>query len=176
MLRPLDPIIGDLLSQIPYTSSLTLSLGYRASDVTNLPPGFGFLVPKRERKHLKACTFVGRKFNYRVPGNLAVLRCFLSGPALQETDESLVAIARGELKSILGLEAEPVFHTIHRWPGSMAQYTVGHAKRVEEIRARLGSLHGIYLTGNAFDGIGIPDCIRLGKQVAQQIVSSHASV
>jgi len=174
LLKPFDPVVADLLHQVPYTSSLTFSIGYRKSDVERLPAGHGFLVPKRERKHVKACTFVARKFNYRVPDHLVVLRCFMSGHALDESDASLLQIAREELRAIIGLNAEPLFHTIHRWPGAMAQYTVGHGKRIDEVRARVSRLSGMHVIGNAFDGIGIPDCIRLGKQAAQQLSNAQA--
>ena len=167
LLRPLDAGLGELLTAIPYTSSLTLSIAFKRADIAHPLNGHGFLVPKRERRHVKACTWVHRKFNYRVPEGLVVMRCFLSGESLAESDSALIDIARGELRDILGVDAEPLFHTIHRWPGSMAQYTVGHQTRIEEVRARAAALPGLKLIGNFFDGIGIPDCIRLGKQAAQ---------
>ena len=133
---------AELLGRIPYSSSLTLSLIYQAAEFDGKRAGFGFLVPKRERQRLAACTFVGTKFPLRAPDDRILLRCFFGGigdeAILKESDESLVAIAREELRRILGLTAAPVFHTISRWPRSMAQYTVGHAARVKEIRDRAG--------------------------------------
>ncbi len=171
-----DPALAGLLTGIPYTSSLTLSLGYKRGDVKHPLNGFGFLVPKLERKHVKACTWVNRKFNHRVPDDRVVMRCFLSGESLDESDATLVEIARSELRDIMGLEPPPLFHSIHRWPASMAQYTVGHQKRIEELRFRVKSLAGMYVTGNFLDGIGTPDCIRLGKQVAETIATAAASL
>ncbi len=172
LLRPLHAELSDLLGSIPYTSSITLSLGYRKATFDHPLKGFGFLVPKRERKYLAACTWVGNKFNYRVPDDTVLLRCFMGGHAGMETDDSLVETARRELRSIMGLQAEPFFHSIARWPDSMAQYTVGHEKRVERIEAILQTLPGLYLAGNAYHGIGIPDCIRMGKDAAGRIISS----
>jgi oxygen-dependent protoporphyrinogen oxidase len=166
LLRPHEPALASLLTGIPYTSSLTLSIGYNRCDIAHPLNGHGFLVPKRERRHVKACTWVHRKFNYRVPDGQVVMRCFMSGESLEEGDSALVEIARAELRDIMGVEAAPLFHTIHRWPGSMAQYTVGHQKRIEEVRSRVRPLPNLQVIGNFFDGIGIPDCIRLGKQVA----------
>lgn len=166
LLRPHEPALAALLEGIPYTSSLTLSIGYNSTDIAHPLNGHGFLVPKRERRHVKACTWVHRKFNDRVPDGRAVMRCFLSGESLEKSDSELLEIARGELRDIMGVEATPLFHTIHRWPGSMAQYTVGHQKRIEELRSRMSALPDLKIIGNFFDGIGIPDCIRLGKQVA----------
>jgi len=166
LLRPHEPALASLLMGIPYTSSLTLSIGYKRGDISHPLNGHGFLVPKRERRHVKACTWVHRKFNYRVPDGQVVMRCFMSGESLEESDRALLEIARAELRDIMGVEATPLFHTIHRWPGSMAQYTVGHQKRIEEVRSRVRTLPNLDVIGNFFDGIGIPDCIRLGKQVA----------
>src|SRR5204863_3444577 len=154
------------LNGIPYTSSLTLSLGYKSGDIRHPLNGHGFLVPKRERKHVKACTWVQRKFNHRVPDGYVVMRCFMSGESLDERDDALLEIARCELRDIMGVDALPVFHTIHRWPAAMAQYTVGHQKRIEEVQSRLKAFEGLYVIGNFFDGIGIPDCVRWGKQAA----------
>ena len=134
---------AELLGSIDYSSSVTLSLIYRAADFDGKRAGFGFLVPKKERQRLAACTFVGTKFSYRVPDDRIVLRCFFGGigdaAILNESDESVIAIAREELRRILGLTAAPISQTIARWPRSMAQYTLGHRQRVAEIRdARRG--------------------------------------
>jgi protoporphyrinogen/coproporphyrinogen III oxidase len=175
LLQSLDARLADLLSGIEYSSSLTLSLIYRAQEFDGLHAGHGFLVPKKERERLAACTYVGTKFLHRIPDDLIALRCFFGGAgdakALEESDESLLSIARDELHRMVGVKAAPVSHVIARWPKSMAQYTVGHAKRVEEIRARANAIPGLYLAGNAYEGIGIPDCIRTGRAAAKRIIS-----
>ena len=172
----LDPRLAELLGTIDYSSSLTLSLIYRAADFDGKRAGFGFLVPKKERERLAACTFVGTKFSYRVPDDRIVLRCFFGGIAdaaiLDESDESVTAIALDELRRMLGLKAAPISHAISRWPRSMAQYTLGHKQRVEEIRERANAVSGLHLAGNAYEGIGIPDCINMGRTAAQAILTS----
>ena len=173
ILQTLQPELSTLLAGIPYTSSVTLSLGYRKATFDHPIQGHGFLVPKKERKHIFGCTWVGNKFDHRVPDNMVVLRCFLGGDALALDDQSLVEAARSDLHSIMGLEAEPVFHNIARWPNSMAQYTVGHAKRVERIEELARSIPGLHLAGNAYHGIGIPDCVRMGQEAATQISAGY---
>jgi len=163
--------LADLLGAIPYTTSITLSLGYQKSTFDHPLAGHGFLVPKRERKYILGSTWVGNKFDHRVPDDKVVVRCFMGGDALPLTDEALVEAARSELRSIMGLEAAPVFYSVARWPNSMAQYTVGHQKRVERIEAILQSLPRLHLVGNYFHGIGIPDCVRMGKEAAERITS-----
>src|SRR4029077_10836348 len=116
LLAACDSRLAELLGSIDYSSSLTLSLIYRTADFDGKRAGFGFLVPKKERQRLAACTFVGTKFSYRVPDDRIVLRCFFGGIAdpavLNESDEALVAIARDELRRMLGLTAAPVSQTI----------------------------------------------------------------
>jgi oxygen-dependent protoporphyrinogen oxidase len=117
-----------------------------------------------------ACTFVGTKFPYRVPEDKLMLRCFLGGTT-EESDEALVSQIRAELHEILGVTVEPVFTRVSRWPRSMAQYTVGHKQRVERIETRLEAIPGLFVAGNAYTGIGVPDCARMGKQAAERIIA-----
>ena len=176
LLAPVDPKLTEGLGGIEYSSSLTLSLIYRAAEFDGIRAGFGFLVPKKERRRLAACTFVGAKFPHRVPEDRVALRCFFGGTSdqavLGESDQALIGIAREELRRILGLTAAPLEHVVARWPRSMAQYTVGHAQRIAGIRARAAGIPGLQLAGNAYEGIGIPDCIRTGRQAAKNILAA----
>jgi oxygen-dependent protoporphyrinogen oxidase len=169
----LDGRLAELLGGIACSSSMTVALGFPDSAFPRPLHGFGFLVPKRERRRLVACTWVGTKFSHRVPGGTTLLRCFLGGAddaaILSESDDAIVAAVVDELHSIVGFRAAPAFSRIFRWPRSMAQYTVGHAARLAEIEARAAAIPGLQLAGNAYTGIGIPDCIRMGKQAAEAI-------
>jgi oxygen-dependent protoporphyrinogen oxidase len=171
MLTNLDGDLSRKLADIDYSSSLTLSLIYKSTEFDGMRAGFGFLVPAKERKRLAAATFVGTKFPFRAPEDRVVLRLFFGGTGdeavLQESDENLVGIARDELRRILGLTAAPIFQAISRWPRSMAQYTVGHNARMEKIQERVKQIPGLHLAGNAYEGIGIPDCIRTGRAAAK---------
>jgi oxygen-dependent protoporphyrinogen oxidase len=176
LLGPVDARLAELLASVPYSSSMTVALGYDAADFARPPDGFGFLIPKKERRRLVACTWVGTKFSYRVPDGKIVARCFLGGTddagALNESDEAILAAVVSELREICGLKAQPRFTRIARWPRSMAQYTVGHPQRLKEIEARAAAIPGLYLAGNAYTGIGIPDCIRMGKAAAEGILAA----
>jgi len=181
LLRTVNADLGAELSGIPYSSSITLNLVYDEAKLGRLPEGFGFLVPAVEGRSLLACTFAHRKFLGRTPPGKVVLRAFLGGMRneglLTESDESLVATVCRELSEILGesvlsAKLEPEYAQVTRWRRAMAQYAVGHQKRRERIGAYAGTLDGLRLAGNAYDGIGVPDCIRLGRKAAKDLVAA----
>ena len=178
LLKPVDAALGDELSGIPYSSSITVNLVYDESKIGALPAGFGFLVPAIEGRAMLACTFAHRKFLGRTPLGKAVFRAFLGGmnrsEMLAENDEALLRTVRREMSEILGArvfsaETEPEFAQVTRWPRAMAQYAVGHKERMSRVQARVAALPGLRLAGNAYDGIGVPDCIRLGRKVAREL-------
>jgi oxygen-dependent protoporphyrinogen oxidase len=184
LLGQVDPVLGEELGGIPYSSSITVNLVYDEAKLGRLPDGFGFLVPASEGRAMLACTFAHRKFLGRTPPGKAVLRAFLGGmkneAMLTETDAALVDVVRRELSEILGEKtisrsAEPEYTQVSRWRRAMAQYAVGHQERRQRIADRVANLPGLRLAGNAYDGIGIPDCIRLGRQAAKELVALGSS-
>jgi protoporphyrinogen/coproporphyrinogen III oxidase len=165
LLWPLDPALSALLGKISSTSCITVALGY--GDLA-LPPGFGFLVPRAEGKRMIACTFVHRKFDHRAAPSHALLRAFLTS-GLDADDAVVLKDVQNELRAILGITAAPVMSRVHRWPMAMPQYEVGHLDRIAQVEQRAGQLPGLHLIGNAYRGVGIPDCVRSGKLVAEAI-------
>jgi oxygen-dependent protoporphyrinogen oxidase len=139
--------------------------------------GFGFLVPCSEGKRLLACTFVHNKFPHRAPEDRLLLRAFLGGSddaaVVQLENEEILRIVRDELRQILGLAAQPLFSRIYRWERSMAQYEVGHLERIAEIERLSAGLPGLALAGNAYRGIGVPDCIKSGTDAAAEALHSE---
>ena len=163
-----DRVLAEQLAEIPYNSSTVIALGFDAGSFPRPLEGFGFLVPRRERKRLVACTFMATKFPFRAPRNRILLRCFLGG---LPDDQALLPAVLDELRETIGLRGDPLFTRVYRWPLSMAQYPVGHQDLVSAIELRLRHNEGLYLAGNAYHGIGIPDCIKMGRQVAQSLVN-----
>ncbi len=175
LLESAHPKLAALLGAIPYTSAMTVTLGYEAGQAAGLPPGFGFLVPAQEKRRLLACTFVHRKFPGNVAKDRALLRCFLGGArdpaALEMSDEEVLATVRRELEEILRFSPPPRFVRVHRWKDSMAQYVIGHAARLKAIHEELERFPGVALAGNAYSGIGISDCIRTGRAAAERLLA-----
>jgi len=177
LLQPVDAALGEELSAIPYSSSITVNLLYDEAQIGELPEGFGFLVPASEGRAMMACTFVHRKFPGRAPTGKALLRAFLGGvrneALLAEPDEALLATVRRELKEILGIEAMPEYTQVSRWRRAMAQYAVGHQARARRVAERVAALPGLKLAGNAYDGIGISDCVRVGRVAAREVLAGQ---
>jgi oxygen-dependent protoporphyrinogen oxidase len=175
MLAKVDAQLSDDLGQVEYSSSITTTLGYKRADLKSCKPGFGFLIPRSEGTRMLATTFVHTKFPFRAPDDKALVRCFLGGandPAvLKLSDEEITAIVRKELKQITGITADPWFVKVYRWDRSMAQYTPGHLERIERIGETLKHIQNLSIAGNFYKGIGVPDCIRTGKEAAQHMAA-----
>ncbi|MGA1987341.1 MAG: protoporphyrinogen oxidase [Candidatus Sulfotelmatobacter sp.] len=181
VLRMASPELSAELAAVQYSSSITVALGYDRQVRQSLPPGFGFLVPRSEGKKLLAATFVHNKFPHRAPEDRALLRCFFAGRNAEEVwalaDDRIVGIVRKELQQILGpqiagLRADPLFARVYKWKSAMAQYGVGHLDRLDRIEHLRRQLPGLALAGNAYRGIGVPDCVRSGSDAAKQLVES----
>jgi protoporphyrinogen/coproporphyrinogen III oxidase len=181
VLRIVNPELSSELAAIQYSSSITVGLGYDREVRHSLPPGFGFLVPRSEGKKLLAATFVHNKFPHRAPEDRALLRCFFAGRNAEEvwplSDDQIIGMVRNELQQILGpqisgLRAEPLFARVYKWKSAMAQYGVGHLDRLDRMERLRQQLPGIALAGNGYRGIGVPDCVRSGRDAAKQIIGT----
>jgi oxygen-dependent protoporphyrinogen oxidase len=176
LLRESNARLASTLEQIPYSSSVTVALGYDASQFAREPEGFGFLVPWSEKKRMRACTYVHNKFPHRAPADKRLLRVFLGGTRDKEVlslaDAEILATVTRELKEIIGLDAQPRFSRIYRWDRAMAQYSVGHLERVAEIERLRRELPGLSLAGNAYKGIGVPDCVHTGMDAAADVLGA----
>jgi oxygen-dependent protoporphyrinogen oxidase len=164
LVHPLDARLSELLASIPHSGSAIWTFGYRREDIRHPLDAFGFLVPRRERGAIMACTWVATKWAGRVPEDKAVLRCFSTDSNV--SDQAM----RADLARLMGVTAEPLFSLCNRWPESMPQYAVGHGERVAEIEALVDTIPGLHLAGNAYHGIGIPDCVKSAKEAAERVL------
>ncbi len=186
LLRPLDEDLARELQAIPHTSAITVSLAFEREQVAHPLNGSGFLVapngqpcalcPSPFALHplsfsLLACTWTSSKFPPRAPEGKVLLRAFVN-EGVTMSDEELVASVMSALRPLLGITGEPLRAWVFRWREAMPQYTVGHYRRVERIQQRLAHWHNLVLAGNYLIGIGIPDCIRSGKEAAMKVWQS----
>lgn len=171
--RSIAPDAAAGLGAIRALSTGTISLAYAVEDIRRPLHGFGLVVPRSERRPINAVTISSTKFDHRAPEGTVLLRVFFGGSRSPETmdadDDALLALVRGELRSILGIEAAPLFHRIFRWRSANPQYDRGHLDRIAAIEAALPA--GLYVAGSALRGVGLPDCIHQSRQTAEQVIA-----
>ncbi len=174
-LEGLDAAIAKELRGIPYLSTGTVVLAFARADVPHPLDAVGMVIPKDERRRILAATFISSKWVARAPADTALMRVFVGGHrdpgALAQSDEALVALAREELGSLLGLRASPMLARVFRYEHANAQPVVGHAERVRRIRSLAARHPGLHFAGAAFEGVGIPDCVRQANEAAAAVLA-----
>lgn len=174
LVRPLSPIASELLGAIPFASTATVSLAYKEGTLGAEVSGFGFVVPRVERRDLLAATWTSLKWPHRAPASQTLVRCYLGGVGreaiLQEDDRALVRRVREDLQRMTGVTGEPAYAEVNRWDRGMPQYTLGHLDRLDTIQRSLDRYPGLVLAGASYRGIGIPDCIRDGADAATAVI------
>ena len=175
LLMPFAPEIGESLADIPCRGAVTVNLSYdRESYLNFVPRAYGFVVPSQERRPLLACTFSSRKWPHRGSEERGILRTYFGGPgmewALKASDEELVEVSISELSQLLQYHEDPLDYSVHRWPIGLPEYRVGHRQRVQSIREALENFPSLSVVGNFLDGVGLPDCVRLGRRAVSKLV------
>ena len=168
--------LSELLLSVPYVSTATISLAYKKERFTHPLKGFGFVVPKKENRHIMAVTWTSSKFFNRSPDDAVLIRCFIGGAMNQklvfQSDDEIIKLVKADLKEIMSIKEEPLFSRIYRWDRAMPQYTIGHESRIKAIEQIVKGLKNIQLCGSAYHGIGISDCINSGNIAAQNILKA----
>ncbi|HEU5117342.1 MAG TPA: protoporphyrinogen oxidase, partial [Isosphaeraceae bacterium] len=163
------------LRSIPYASSAIVQVAYRRDQVSHPLDGFGAVVPIIENRPILAVSFTSVKFPSRAPAGTVLMRVFVGGatqPDLFEMEDAEMGqMVRCQLADLLGARGEPLLLEVARHPRGMPQYTRGHLDRVSAIRQSLEAHRGLFLAGNAFEGVGIPDCVRSGREAADAALS-----
>ncbi len=170
MLRLELPRLADLLDEIPYVSSATVSLAFPRKDIPHPLDAYGFIVPKIANRRIMAVTWSSIKWDHRAPEEMVLLRAFVGGAHRQELvdqgDQEMLTMVREELNTIMNISSPPQKSWIYRWPQGMPQYIMGHLEHLAAIDKITASHKGLYLAGAGYRGIGIPDCINQGRQAA----------
>ncbi|NBD25872.1 protoporphyrinogen oxidase [Paenibacillus glycinis] len=169
LLEPHMPV--DALRAVKYVSVANVVMAFDKASFGVEFDGSGFVVPRSEGTTITACTWTSAKWLHASPGDKVLLRCYVGRAGDEEVvdlpDEALEEAVRRDIRGVLGVTAEPLFTEITRLHRSMPQYPVGHAQATAKLRAQLRStMPGVWIAGAAFDGVGLPDCIRQGKESA----------
>jgi oxygen-dependent protoporphyrinogen oxidase len=178
LLESVDAKLASDLRGIPYAGCAIVLVGYRRQQIAHPLDGFGFVVPEIENRRILAASFSSNKFPGRAPEDCVLLRVFVGGarhPELVElSDDGLRRIVAEELSDILSASGEPRLFHVTRWRNAMPQYHLGHTELVRQIEARVATLPGLSLAGNAYHGVGIPDCVHSGELAAEAILRQPA--
>jgi oxygen-dependent protoporphyrinogen oxidase len=174
MLQNMDGALASLLGDIPYPALSVCCFGYRKQRVGQVLDGFGFLVPSKEQRAVLGTIVDSNVFSGRAPEDSILLRSMVGGARTPELallpDEQLIDRVRGDLQDILGITAEPDFVRIFRHKKAIPQYVIGHAARLDAINEQLLQHPGLVLTGNAFKGVSLNDCVVNAVKTAQTVV------
>lgn len=170
----LAPIAGANLRHVPHVNSVTLSLAFHRRDIDHPLRGYGYVVPRVQRRPILASTWTSSKWAGRAPDGQAVLRFYIGraggrdGIALSDAEIQELALA--EMRDVLRVDATPTRSWVSRWPGGSPQYTVGHVERIAEAEWRVATIPGLAIAGCSYHGVGIPDCVRSGERAAHRVV------
>ncbi len=163
------------LADIPYAPIAVICTGYDKTAVRRQLDGFGFLVPSKENRRILGSIWTSSIFADRAPGGKVQFRTMIGGDgdheSLQLSDDELIEIVASDLGDIVGLEGKPELVKIYRWEMGIPQFVVGHEKKLEAIDRELTRLGDIYVTGNAYRGISLNDCVKQSHRVVEQILA-----
>jgi oxygen-dependent protoporphyrinogen oxidase len=173
LLAPIDPIAAARCAEVPYASSVSVTLAWPRAAVSHPLKGSGFVVARRYNDvRITACTWLSSKWQGRAPEGTVLLRAFIGGShdpaAVDLSDDALVDLAVRDLAGVLRITGRPVMSSVARWRSAGAQHNVGQIARVAAIEARLSTHPGLFVAGSGYRSVGIPDCITDGRRAAVQ--------
>jgi len=174
MLEAADTLLAATLREIPYAPMNVVCFGYARDKIARDLDGFGYLIPRKEGRNTLGTLWDSSIFPNRAPEGRVLLRSMMGGAtnpgAIDLSESEVQARVRADLKEIMGIAAEPDFVRVFRHEQAIPQYTVGHGRRLMALDERLQSISGLFLTGNAFFGVGLNDCVHSSNQIAERVV------
>ncbi|MEN2995026.1 MAG: protoporphyrinogen oxidase [Thermodesulfovibrio sp.] len=173
ILKELNKEISDILKTIPYPPLSVVAFGFKKEQIGFGTSLYGFLIPYREKRKILGTLFDSSIFPNRAPEGYVLLRSMIGGRRAPElamlSDENLTETVLRELKSILNIKGDPEFVKIFRWEKAIPQYELGHEDKLNRIDTILNKFPGLYLTGNAYRGVSVNDCIENSLKLAEKI-------
>ena len=174
LIQPFSPRAATELQAIPYADVQVFGLGYDRADIPDALEGFGFLVPRGEGLRVLGVLYGSSIFPGQAPKGKVLLRVIAGGSVdpdfAQLSDEDALSVVRRELEISLGVTAEPEMVTRIPWPKGIPQYEIGHGEKVKTVMQEVTKFPGLHLTGNAYYGVGVNDCVRDAKRVADAVL------
>lgn len=157
---------ANLIQALKVNSSVAVMLAYRPTSVAVPLNLHGLLVSPVENSPITAITVHSSKLHGRAPAEHVLLRVFFEDIQPKTAED----IAKTQVRQLLGIHEEPLWCTHVDWRLKNPAYQVGHVQHLARIREALPSY--VQVAGASFTGVGIPDCIRAGRQAAQVFANS----
>ncbi len=179
LLARIDAEVSTTLSAIGSASLAVVALGYDADKIGGAPDGFGFLVPRKQGLRMLGCLWDSSLFPGRAPDGKVLLRVMIGGAhdadIVDLADEAMLDVVTRELRTTMAITATPILSRIYRHKAGIAQYTVGHQERIDNIERRLAAdLPGIWVAGSSYYGVSMNACIERANKQAQEIIHALA--
>jgi len=166
--------LSSALGKIECASSVVVNMAIPRKTLKNFPEGIGIVIPPSEKMNILACSFTSRKFPYMSKKGYELVRCFAGGvlnPNLVcKNEHEITDLLIDEFRLILDADIKPLFVRIKKYFNAIPQYNLGHSNLIKKIKHITADLRTVAVAGNAYDGIGIPDCIKSGQKAANLIL------
>ncbi len=183
LLSTLAPVAADLLADVPVPPVVVVGLGFDAAAAARFPVGFGVLVSREDNVRMLGCLWESHIYPERSPDDCFLARAMFGGrldPAVIDLDDAeILALARANLQTVLGIDNAPIFSRISRWPGAIPQYEIGHGTIKAGVEAELERHPGVFLAGDALEGVSFPKTamsgVRQGRRAASYLRSADTT-
>ena len=174
MVKGIDKNLSSVLSEIPYPAVSVVCFGYKRERFKHPLDGFGFLIPGREGRRILGTLWDSSVFPNRAPEGYVLLRSMLGGVRMSDLalqDENrLTDVVMAELRDVMEITVQPDFVKVYTHKQGIPQYPLGHQQRLATIDKMTSNFNRLYITGNAYRGIGVNDCIENSYTLAERIV------
>ncbi|MBI3098613.1 MAG: protoporphyrinogen oxidase [Planctomycetes bacterium] len=173
LFQSLDPALSEALRSIPVAPIAVVALAYQLADLPAPLDGFGLLIPRGEGPRSLGVLWDSSIFPGRAPERMVLVRAMIGGAqdpaAVDLSDGELLRIVRDDIRTTMGLTADPAIHWVIRHPHGIPQYTIGHAARLRAVEERRDRWPGLFFTGNSFRGISVNLCVEDSLAVAREV-------
>lgn len=175
-----DSDLASLLRKINYSPLIVACLGYAENKIQYDLNGFGYLFARGEEQHILGTLWDSSIFAKRAPDGKVLFRSMLGGashPQVMDLDDQQIQhLVQKSLAVTMGIECEPELVQIYRHPQAIPEYRLGHKNLVAEIMLQADKYSGLSITGNAYFGVGINDCVAASVITAQKVLASFKSI
>ncbi len=171
--------VARTIEPIPYAGITVACLIYDRDQIAHDLDGFGFIIPRGQGPRLLGCIWNGSIFPPHVKNRRVLMRTMVGGArdpeAVALSEGRTVDLVHGELGRMLGpITGMPKETRLFRHPKGIPQYVMGHPERLRRLEKDLQEFPGLHLLNNAYRGIGVNDCVREAKALAERLVGGAA--